>query len=164
MAAATWLMVPGSVVRGMRALDPSTVQLVVADPFATGRGAEEADRLVADSARTVLEQAAHGVRLLPVTSLGYRGRLGELAPAQLTFLTGLPGVQRYDLVPEDVDHDGAIAPDEFAHHVDVESQADAARLDWLLRDRFDVGSIFDGPVSIGVPSTPFRPAPIRGAG
>lgn len=158
--AAQWLLAPGSVVVGLDVVDPTTVRMVVADPLATDpRSRMEADRLAADSAQTVLEQAAHGVRLLPTTRLGYVGQLRELAPAQLTFLTGLPGVQRYDLQPEDVDGDGLVAPDEIAHHIDVDTPFDVQRLDWLLRDRFVDGSIQDGPVRIGVPSIPWRVAP-----
>lgn len=145
-------------------VDDTTVRLLVADPFVVDpHDRNEADRLVADSARTVLEQAAHGVRLLPVTRSGYVGRISELAPAQLTFLTGLPGVQRYDLLPTDVDGDGTIAPQEAAHHIEVSTPADAERLDWLLRDRFDAGSIHDGPVSIGVPAQPWQLAQVPGA-
>lgn len=160
---AAWLMRPGSVVTGLQVVDSTTVRVLVADPYASGEGRGEADRLAADSARTVLEQAAHGVRLVPTTSTGYVGRIAELAPAQLTFLTALPGVQRYDLVPEDIDRDGIIAPDEFAHHVDADSDADVQRLDWLLRDRFDEGSVHDGPVTFAVPANPWQPAPVRGA-
>lgn len=157
---AQWLLAPGSVVVGLDVLDATTVRMVLADPFATGpHGRAEADRLAADSARTVLEQAEHGVRLLPTTRLGYVGNVRELAPAQLTFLTGLPGVQRYDLQPEDLDGDGFVAPGEIAHHVDVDSPLDVSRLDWLLRDRFDEGSVHDGPVRIGVPDVPWRVAP-----
>lgn len=157
---AQWLLAPGSVVAGVEVVDATTVRLLVADPLVTDpHGRAEADRLAADSARTVLEQAGHGVRLLPVTRLGYVGQVRELAPAQLTFITGLPGVQRYDLQREDLDGDGLVAPDEIAHHVDADSEADVRRLDWLLRDRFTEGSIQDGPVRIGVPEHPWRIAP-----
>lgn len=86
----------------------------------------------------------------------------ELAPAQLTFLTGLPGVQRTDLVPEDLDGDGFVAPDEVTYRIDVDSADDAARVDWLLRDHFDQGTVQDGPVTIGVPENPWRLAPVSG--
>lgn len=157
---AQWLLAPGSVVVGLDVLDATTVRMVLADPLVTDpHGRAEADRLAADSARTVLEQAAHGVRLLPTTRLGYTGQVRELAPAQLTFITGLPGVQRYDLQPEDVDGDGLVAPGEIAHRVDADAPLDVRRLDWLLRDRFDEGSVEDGPVRIGVPDVPWRVAP-----
>jgi hypothetical protein len=157
---AQWLLQPGSVVVGLQALDAATVRVTVADPFVTDpHDRIEADHLAADSARTVLEQALHGVRIIPVTRDGYVGRLRELAPAQLTFATGLPGVQRYDLVPEDLDHDGFLAPHELSHRIEVDTDEDVTRLDWLLRDRFDEGSIQDGLVSIVVPRTPWRAVP-----
>lgn len=157
---AQWLLAPGSVVVGLDVVDATTVRMVVADPLATDpRGQVEADRLAADSAQAVLEQALNGVRLLPTTRLGYVGQLRELAPAQMTFLTGLPGVQRYDLQPEDLDGDGLVAPEEIAHHIDADTPQDVLRLDWLLRDRFVEGSIQDGPVRISVPETPWRVAP-----
>jgi hypothetical protein len=159
---ASWLLTPGSVVNSIQVLDPRTVRLMVADPFALGHGRAEADRLVADSAKTVLEQAAHGVRLITMTRNGYFGRISPLAPAQLTFLTGLPGVQRYDLVPTDPDRDGIIAPDRFVHLVEADTADDARRLDWLLRDRFDDGSIHAGPVRFTSPVDPWQAAPVRG--
>ncbi len=160
----TWLVVPKSTVLAVDVVDPRTVRITVADPFATDpRDQVEADRLVADSAVSALEQAAHGVRLIVTTQLGYVGRRRELAPAQMTFLTGLPGVQRYDLQPEDLDGDGRLAPGELAHHFDVDTAADITRLDWLLRDHFDEGTIHDGPVTFSVPSNPFHLAPVRGA-
>lgn len=158
---AGWLLRPGSVVTGLFALDDRTVRVFVADPFVTHpRDRDEADRLAADSAMSVLEQAAHGVRLIPTTRRFYQGRLRELAPAQLTFTTGLPGVQRHDLVPTDNDGDGIIAPDEVAHRIEVDTEADAVRLDWLLRDRFDEGSVENGPVHIVVPERRWRAAPV----
>lgn len=157
---AQWLLQQGSVVRDLQVIDAQTVRVVVADPFVTDpHDREEADRLAADSARTVLEQALHGVRLVPTTQSGYVGRLSELAPAQLTFTTGLPNVQRYDVVPDDLDHDGFLAPHEVSHQIEVDTPADVARLDWLLRDRFDEGSVQDGLVKIVVPSRPWRVAP-----
>jgi hypothetical protein len=161
---AAWLVAPGSVVLSLEALDELTVRVLVSDPFALDpHDRVEADRLAADSARVVLEQTGHGVELLTVTSLGYIGRIRELAPAQLTFLTGLPGVQRYDLEPHDSNGDGKLVPGEFAHTVEVDSNEDAARIGWLLRDRFDHGSIHDGPVVVQVPVQPWQPAPVRGA-
>jgi hypothetical protein len=158
--AAQWLLQPGSVVQGLQVLDARTVRVVVADPFVSDpHDREEADRLAADSARTVLEQALHGVQLLPTTRSGYVGRLRELAPAQLTFATGLPGVQRYDLVPDDLDHDGFLAPHEVAHRIEVDTPADVTRLEWLLRDRFDEGSVQDGLVKVVVPERPWRVSP-----
>lgn len=157
---ASWLVQSGSPVLSLQVLDATTVRVMVADPLGGDMAPderEEADRLIADSARTVLEQAAHGVRLIPTTSRGYVGRVRELAPAQLTFPATVPGVQRYDLTPHDVDQDGFVGPDEIAHLIEVDAAADVARVDWLLRDRFDEGSVYDGPVSIVVPEQPFRP-------
>lgn len=163
IAQAAWLVRPGSVVTELLRVDDTTVRLFVADPFAHDpHDRDEADRLAADSAMTVLEQAAHGIRLIPTTRHWYEGRQRELAPAQLTFLTGLPGVQRHDLLPEDVDGDGIVAPDEVAHHVEVDTARDAARIDWLLRDRFDAGSTMDGPVRVDVPEQPWTLAPVSG--
>lgn len=157
---AQWLLTPGSVVQALEAIDATTVRMVVADPFVTDpHDRVEADNLAADSARTVLEQALHGVKLLPMTRTGYVGQLRELSPAQLTFATGLPSVQRYDLVPEDLDHDGHLAPHELTHRIEVDTPADVTRLDWLLRDRFDEGSVQDGLVRIVVPERPWRVAP-----
>ncbi len=154
---AQWLIGGDSVVRDLQVVDAKTVRVVVVDPFvADPADREEADRLAADSAMTVLEQAAHGVQLIAVTQSGYFGKLRELAPAQLTFTTGLPHVQRYDLVPEDLDGDGHLAPHEVSHRIEVDTEADVTRLDWLLRDRFDEGSIQDGLVRIVVPEHPFR--------
>lgn len=164
IAQAAWLVRPGSVVTGLVQVDATTVRMFVADPFvADPHGRAEADRLVADSALSVLDQAAHGVRLIPTTSRWYEGRLRELAPAQLTFMTGLPGVQRYDLVPHDVDGDGIVAPDEVAHRIEVDTPQDAQRLDWLLQDRFDRGSVQDGPVQVVVPERPWMLAPVSGS-
>ena len=150
---AQWLLAPDSVVRDLQVVDGQTVRIVVADQFVTDpHDRTEADELAADSALTVLEQALHGVRLIPVTEAGYEGRLRDLAPAQLTFASGLPSVQRYDLVPEDLDGDGSLAPHEVSHRVEVDTQSDVTRLDWVLRDRFDEGSIQDGLVRIVVPA------------
>ncbi|MCB0878765.1 MAG: hypothetical protein KDC46_07270 [Thermoleophilia bacterium] len=161
---AGWLLAPGSVVVALDAIDATTVRMTVADPYVSDpHDRAEADRLAADSAMMVLEQAAHGVRLLPVTNLGYVGRSRELTPAQTTFLIGLPGVQRYDMQPEDLNGDGHLAPDEIAHHIDVDTRADAERLDWLLRDHLDDGAVHAGPITFGVPNEPFRLAPVRGA-
>ena len=161
---ASWLLAPKSAVLSLDPIDSRTVRVLVADPFTTDPHDQvEADRLVADSAATVLEQAAHGVRLVVSTRMGYIGHLRELAPAQMTFLTGLPGVQRYDLQPEDLDGDGRLAPGELAHHLDVDTAADQQRLDWLLRDHFDEGTVHDGPVTFSVPDQPFRFAPVAGA-
>lgn len=166
MEQASWLLQPGSGVLSMHQVDELTVRLIVADPLSGDMERserEEADRLIADSARTVLEQALHGVRLLPTTTRGYVGRIRELAPAQLTFTATIPGVQRYDLAPHDVDGDGLVAPDEYAHLIEVDGPDDVRRIDWLLRDRFDEGSVQDGPVQIVVPRQPFRPALSPGA-
>jgi hypothetical protein len=161
---ASWLLRPGSVVTGLQRLDEHTVRMMVADPFVLDPAdRDDADQLVADSALVVLEQAAHGVRLIPTTSHRYEGRLHELTPGELTFLTGLPGVQRHDVVPEDLDNDGLVAPDEVAHHVEVDTSRDAERLDWLLRDRFDEGSLEHGPVKVLVPAQPWTIAPVSGA-
>lgn len=157
---AQWLLEKGSVVQRLDVMDSRTVRVLVADQFvADPRDREEADRLAADSALTVLEQALHGIRLIPVTRSGYHGRLRELAPAQLTFATGLLHVQRYDLVPDDLDGDGYFAPHELSHRIEVDTPEDVVRLDWLLRDRFDEGSIQDGLVRIVVPERPWRVAP-----
>ncbi len=156
---AQWLLATGSVVRDLQVVDARTVRVVVSDPLVFDpHDQEEADRLAADSARTVLEQAVHGVRLIPVTRSGYTGRVRDLTPAQLTFASLLPGVQRYDLVPEDLDRNGIISPEEVVHRIEVDTPEDVARLDWLLRDRFDDGSIQNGPVSIVVPAHPWRVA------
>jgi hypothetical protein len=130
---AAWLLAPGSVVQSLDVLDDLTVRVVVADPFAHDpHDRADADRLAADSARTVLEQTA-------------------------------PGVQRYDLEPRDNDGDGQLAPGEYAHTVEVDSEADASRIGWLLRDRFDEGSVHDGPVVVHVSALPWQLAPVRGA-
>ena len=154
---AQWLLTPQSVVRELQVVDADTVRMVVADQYVSDpEDRAEADRLAADSARTVLETIRHGVEILAVTSTGYVGRMRELAPAQLTFAAGLPGVQRYDLVPDDLDHDGHLAPHEVAHRIEVDTPEVAARIDWLLRDRFDEGSIQDGIVQVVVPTRPWR--------
>ncbi len=154
---AQFLLQDGSVVRKLEVVDPRTVRMLVADPFVTDpHDRAEADQLVADSALTVLEQALHGVRLVTVTQAGYQGRMRELAPAQLTFATGLPNVQRYDLVPDDLNGDGQLAPHEVSHRIEVDTTDDVTRLDWLLRDRFDEGSVQDGIVRIVVPEQPWR--------
>jgi len=135
----------------------------VRDPFVTSPDErEDADRYAADSALSVLEQAAHGVRLIPMTRSGYAGRPLELAPAQLTFLTALPGVQRTDLVPFDLDGNGIIGPGEYAYQVEVDAAADRDRIDWLLRDRFDEGTVQDGPVRVVVPEKPFATSVVPG--
>ncbi|MCW2921835.1 MAG: hypothetical protein JWL76_1709 [Thermoleophilia bacterium] len=155
---AQWLLDPKSVVRDLQVVDAHTVRLVVLDPFVTDPAdREEADRLAADSALVVLEQAAHGVQLITETESGYRGKVRDFTPAQLTFTTGLPHVQRYDLVPEDLNGDGHLAPEEVAHRVEVDSPQDAAHIDWLLRDRLDEHGIQPGPVRVVVPVSPFRP-------
>jgi hypothetical protein len=161
---AAWLLVPGSAVVGLEAVDEGTVRMTVADPYVSDpKDHAFADAVMADSARAVLEQAAHGVRLIPVTRSGHVGRVRELTPAQHTFLVAIPGVQRYDLVGEDVDGDGFVAPSERAHHIDVESPEDGRRVDWLLRDRFDEGMVEAAPVTITLPRTPWRPLPGPGA-
>lgn len=150
---AAWLLVPKSGVRALELVDDVTVRVVVADPFAVDpHDVVEADRLMADSARSVLEETQHGVTLLPTTQLGYVGELRELSPAQVTFNTALPGVQRYDLVPTDLDGDGTIAPEEVAHRIEVDTPTAVGRIDWLLKDRFD-GTIQPGPVQVLVPPT-----------
>lgn len=150
---AAWLIGGRSVVVGLTALDHTSVEVTVEDPFVNDPADRRfADRLAADSALSVLEQAARGVRLIPTTRDGYVGELRELAPAQLTFLNGLPGVQRIDLVPDDIDGDGHVAPEEAAYRVEVGTTADVARIDWLLRDRLDDGAVQDGPVQISVPA------------
>ena len=155
---AGWLLGPRSSVVGLVALDDTTVRVVVTDPFVhDAHDRPYADHLVADSARTVLEQAAHGVRLVPVTRDGYVGLDRPLAPAQLTFLNGVPGVSRADLVPQDVDGDGAVAPGEASYRVEVANGESAARVDWLLRDRLDAGTVQPGPVQVVVPETPWLP-------
>lgn len=156
---ARWLLGTRSVVVDLVPEDDHTVRLVVADPFATNpEDREHADHLAADSALSVLEQAAHGVRLITSTRDGYTGRLRALSPVQLTFLTGLPGVQRADLVPQDLDGDGSLGPEEAAYRVDVDTAEDAQRVDWLLLDRFTSGTVQPGPVQISVPERPFRPS------
>jgi hypothetical protein len=160
---ASWLVRTNGVVTDLRRVDDHTVRVLVADPFVRDpEDRKDADHLAADSAVSVLEQAAHGVRLIPTTSDGYEGHARELTPAQLTFLTGLPGVQRYDLFPEDLDGDGAIAPEEVAHHVEVDTPRDVEHLDWLLRDRIDAGSTMRGPDRIDVPAQPWTLAPVSG--
>lgn len=157
-AAAPWLVRSGGLVTSLRTFGANTVVMTVADPFVTDPADHDiADKLAADSAMAVLEQAAHGVKLLVMTSTGYLGQVRELAPAQLTFASALPGVQRYDMVASDVNGDGHIAPGEAVHHIEVADGETAARLDWLLRDRFDDGSIQDGPVEIVVPAEPWMP-------
>lgn len=158
---AQWLLDSRGVVVGLEAVGASSVRVVVADPFV--RDSEDrryADRLAADSAMAVLEQAAHGVRLIPTTRDGYVGTVRDLAPAQLTFITGLPGVQRSDLVPSDTNGDGFVGPEEAAYLVEVDRDIDAARVDWLLRNRLDDGMVQEGPVQVTVPTHPWRPAPI----
>lgn len=163
IAQAQWLLRPHSVVTSLVAIDDTTVRMVVEDPFETDRDyKEEADRLAADSAMTVLDQAALGVRIIPTTPRHYEGRVSELAPVQLTFATGLPGVQRYDLVPTDLDGDGIVAPGEVTHRIEVDSESDVRQVDWLLRDRFDEGSVEDGPVQVVVPTRPWTAAPSTG--
>ena len=154
---AQWLLHADSVVRSLEVVDATTVRILVRDQFVSDpHDRVEADRLAADSARTVLEQAAHGVKVLTTTDDGYTGELRELAPAQLTFASGLPGVQRYDLVPDDLDHDGTLLPHEVAHRIEVDADATAARIDWLLRDRFAEGSVHDGVVQVVVPARAWR--------
>lgn len=154
---AQWLLDKDSVVQELEVIDARTVRMYVQDPFVTDpHDRDEADRLAADSAMTVLEQTLHGVQLLPTTRTGYVGKLRELSPAQLTFVTGLSHVQRYDLVPDDLDGDGFFAPHEVAHRIEVDSSEDVEQLDWLLRDRFDEGSVQDGLVRIIVPTRPWR--------
>jgi hypothetical protein len=152
VAQASWLLAPGSVVTALVPLDANTVRVMVADPLNVDPSLKnESDHLAADSAMAVLEQAAHGVRLLPTTDRGYVGRMQELAPAQLTFPTCIPGVRRHDLVPRDLDGNGVIDPSEVVHRIEVATKADVARIDWLLRDRVDDGVVYDGPVEIVVP-------------
>ncbi|MCW2926471.1 MAG: hypothetical protein JWM86_439 [Thermoleophilia bacterium] len=160
---AAWLVRPGSGVLALEPVDEATVRVFVADPFVVDPADQvEADHLLADSARSVLEEALHGVRLLPTTRLGYEGRDRDLTPAQVTFNTALPGVQRYDLVPTDLNGDGAVAPGELAHRIEVDTAEDAARIDWLLKDRLD-GTIQPGPVHVVVPQDAWTVAPIAGA-
>jgi hypothetical protein len=128
-------------------VDPTTVEVLVGDSWAEPGDADpEADHVYADTAASVLEQSVDGVRLIVKTQDGYVGREGYFSGDEQYFANSLPGLTSQAAEVEwDVDGDGIVGDDEAAFLFPVATQADADRLDPIVRD-----TISDYPVRFSV--------------
>jgi hypothetical protein len=125
---------PAAVLR-MQPAGPDTVELIVNDPWA--EDPEYADpNMYADTAASVLEPVVNGVKLIVKTEAGYVGQAGYFSGDEQYFANTLPGVTSQAAeVTYDLNGDGQMADDEAAFLFPVQSKADIARLDPLIKEQ-----------------------------
>lgn len=127
-------------------LNATTVEVVVADPWAEPGDDAEVHHAFADTAATALEQVVDGVSLVVRTADGHVGEPGWFSGDEQYFANTLPGLTSQAAeVGYDLDGNGATEEGEAAFVFPVATQADADRLDPIVRS-----TISDYPVRFKV--------------
>jgi hypothetical protein len=121
----------------LRPTAPDVVEVIVGDPWAEpGDDTVDADRFYADTAASTLEPVVDGVKLIVKTRDGYVGQAGFVTGDEQYFGNTLPGLTSQAAeVAWDQDGDGEVTDDEAAFVFPVATQADADRLDPIVRDQ-----------------------------
>lgn len=130
----------------LRPVGPDTVEIIVGDPWAEPEDAADgADDFYADTAASVLENVVDGVKLIVKTREGYVGQQGYFSGDEQYFANALPGLTSQAAeVGWDRNGDGTVGDDESAFLFPVATQADADRLDPIVREKIgDYDVVFD---------------------
>lgn len=130
----------------LRPVGADTVEVIVTDPWAEdGDNDPEAAHFYADTAASALNDVVDGVKLVVKTADGYVGQAGYFSGDEQYFANTLPGLTHQAAeVGWDWNGDGEYGDDEAAFVFPVASQADADRLDSIVRDQIgDYKVVFD---------------------